>query len=512
MQAFLNSKAQITVATLIATRKKDDRMLFTIVFITALLAVPLFVLGGASVGYSTVVGGLVLFIGLIFVLIWPEIGLFAVVLSVVLVEQAALPTPIWTDTLNVFYWPTRYAGLFERPIGFFILFVFLVILLRHFAQHHRLLQGGAMIAPFLLFLGCVVMGIVHGLTSGGNLKITVVEIRPLWYMFVAYLLTYNLVKKTGQVRALFWIVILGAAIKGIQGVYIYLVPLHASLLDHREIMSHEESFFFVSLFLLILLFLLHSRQRAMLYAALLATPCVLIALIANQRRTDYVAFLVGAGVAWLLIFICKPGERVKLAILMGVTVVLLTGYIAAFAHSSGSIGAPARSIISVFSPSAGDASSNAYRQIEDYDLKYTVKQNPVLGLGFGKPFLQPITLPNILIDDPYYLYVPHNTIYWIWMRLGPLGYFALWFLFGSIIVRGITILRRLKNHFLQLVAIYIVAITVMEVIVAFADYQLFFYRNVIYLGILIGILMKLPSLDKAKFLSSKSVAIQHPEN
>jgi hypothetical protein len=36
----------------------------------------------------------------------------------------------------------------------------------------------------------------------------------------------------------------------------------------------------------------------------------------------------------------------------------------------------------------------------------------------------------------------------------------------------------------------------MELILAFADYQLFFYRNVLYIGLLSGILMKLPVLDK----------------
>jgi len=63
-------------------------------------------------------------------------------------------------------------------------------------------------------------------------------------------------------------------------------------------------------------------------------------------------------------------------------------------------------------------------------------------------------------------------------------------------VRGCIIVRHLQDRYLQLVAIYIVAVTFMEVIVAFADYQLFFYRNVIYLGLLAGILLKLAVLDK----------------
>jgi hypothetical protein len=33
-------------------------------------------------------------------------------------------------------------------------------------------------------------------------------------------------------------------------------------------------------------------------------------------------------------------------------------------------------------------------------------------------------------------------------------------------------------------------------VVAFADYQLFFYRNVIYIGLLAGLLMKLPEVEK----------------
>ena len=134
-----------------------------------------------------------------------------------------------------------------------------------------------------------------------------------------------------------------------------------------------------------------------------------------------------------------------------------------------------------------------YRDIENYYLKYPVKLNP-LGLGFGKPSPEPI-LPDISGLDIYYLYIPHNTIYWVWMRLGPIGYLALWYLFGAIIVRGCIISRNLKDKYLQLIAIYIVAMIIMEIIVAFADYQLSFYRNVIYIGMLAGILIKLPTLE-----------------
>jgi hypothetical protein len=198
----------------------------------------------------------------------------------------------------------------------------------------------------------------------------------------------------------------------------------------------------------------------------------------------------------------KPKARKGLVTLMVIFVALGAAYVVAFSHSGGSFASPARAIVATFNPSSEDtrnATSNLYRIIENNDLKFTVSQYP-LGLGFGKPFLQPAPLasvyPGIVKFDPYYNYIPHNTIYWIWVDLGPIGYFALWFLIGSIIIRGRVILRQLKDPYLQMVAIYVVAVTVMEVVVAYADYQLYFFRNVIALGLLCGLLAKLPAIDQ----------------
>jgi hypothetical protein len=263
-------------------------------------------------------------------------------------------------------------------------------------------------------------------------------------------------------------------------------------------MSHEESFFFASQLILLMLLCLHYRFRPQLYAALLVLPFVLVSLVANQRRADYIALLVGMVVAWALMFKVRPRARGWLAVGMIFFVVLGASYVALFSNSTGSFAQPASAIVSVISPNPADTrdiASNLYRDIENGDLEYTAKQNPLLGLGFGKPFLQPVPLPNILALDPYYNYIPHNTIYWVWMRLGLIGYLALWYLFGAIIVRGCLLARQLRDRYLQLVAIYVVAVAFMEIFVAYADYQLYFYRNVIYLGLLAGILMKLSTLD-----------------
>jgi hypothetical protein len=517
MRPLLVPNTTTTISRLLAIHKRDDALLFIVIFCTVLSLTPLLVLAGATAGFGLVVGILATLAITTLIVRWPVSGLFVVTVCATLIEESPLafsptgtsdaaalvPTPILTDHLYIFYWPTQLEGLIDRPIGFLFVFILLVVVLHRLVKREKPLQGGGLLLPFLFYLLCVAGGVLHGLASGGDFRIIVIEVRPFWYLFVSYLLAYNLVTRKRDIHTFFWLVILCAGVKGVQGVYIFLAYLHGNLAGFSDsILAHEDSFFFVALLLLVMLFCLHYRYRPQFYASLLVLPFVLVALVVNQRRADYVALVVGMVVAWTLIFLVKPRARKLLVVVMLCSAVLGTAYVAAFAHSGGGFAAPARAILAVISPDytdTRDLESNLYRYIEDNDLKYTVHQYP-LGVGFGIPYLQPIPLtsifPQIREFDPYYDYIPHNTIYWVWMRLGPIGYLAFWYLVGAVIVRGSIIARRLRDPHLQLVAIYSVAVTFMEIIVAFADYQLFFFRNVIYLGLLAGILMKLPALDE----------------
>lgn len=491
----LSSKGRDTVSLLLSDRRRSDLFLFLSLFIGMLCLVFLLVAGGISIGFSLILAIFGVLIIVALTVLWPIVGFFVVLGCTLLIEQDPLLVFGGKPNVFVFYWPPALEGLPDRPIGFFMLFVFLVFIVHNLLKRQKIVQGGELLLPYVFLLLCVVWGTVHGLSTGGDLKITIQEVRSFWYLFLGYLLAYNLIRSKRHLRYFFWFVIICAGIKALEGVYIYAIVIHGDLADWHAIMSHEESYFWISILLLIVLFSLYYKYRPQLYTALALIPFLLISLVANNRRADFVALLVGLLVAWVLIFVIKPGAR-KLLIVVLVSTSLLGGaYVAAFYNGQGGFSEPARAIVSVFRPDPTQAASNLYRDIEDYDLKYTVKLNP-LGLGFGKPFPEPILLPDISQDDPVYSFIPHNTIYWVWMRLGPIGYLALWYLLGAIIVRGCLYARQLKDKYLQLIAIYIVCMVIMEIIVAFADYQLSFYRNVIYVGMLAGILMKLPTLDK----------------
>ena len=93
------------VSTVIATQKRTDALLFIVIFFTLLGLTPLLVLGGAMVGFSVFIGGLAVLLLTISIVRWPTLGFYLVAISVFLIEQEPLPTPILTDNLYVFHWP-----------------------------------------------------------------------------------------------------------------------------------------------------------------------------------------------------------------------------------------------------------------------------------------------------------------------------------------------------------------------------------------------------------------------
>ena len=82
------------------------------------------------------------------------------------------------------------------------------------------------------------------------------------------------------------------------------------------------------------------------------------------------------------------------------------------------------------------------------------------------------------------------------MRLGAVGLLALLYLLGAIVARGCLIAGRLRDRYLRCIGIFAVAASIMEILVAYADYQLYSHRNVLYLGLMAGVLMRLPACDE----------------
>jgi hypothetical protein len=73
-----------------------------------------------------------------------------------------------------------------------------------------------------------------------------------------------------------------------------------------------------------------------------------------------------------------------------------------------------------------DASS-ATRDIENYNLLMTLKQNPLIGIGFGKEYDEVSVAYSIKEIFPQYRYIPHNSVLGLLGFTGLVGFAGIWF-------------------------------------------------------------------------------------
>jgi hypothetical protein len=84
-------------------------------------------------------------------------------------------------------------------------------------------------------------------------------------------------------------------------------------------------------------------------------------------------------------------------------------------------------------------SSSATRDIENFNLRETLKVHPIMGFGFGHQYVEKVKAFDISKIFEEYRYIPHNNILWFW---GVAGYFC-YTLYWGYFVCGIFYATRL---------------------------------------------------------------------
>jgi O-antigen ligase len=98
---------------------------------------------------------------------------------------------------------------------------------------------------------------------------------------------------------------------------------------------------------------------------------------------------------------------------------------------------------------------------------------------------------------PLWNYIPHNTVLWIGMRMGALGYVAFFGLLAMAILQACRQLATRRDPLINSFAAFAVAAIVAEMIQGYTDLQLDSYRNLIVFGAVLGVINRLPQLADA---------------
>lgn len=355
------------------------------------------------------------------------------------------------------------------PLEIMLVWAVAVTLYKNVSSTGRLLRTTPLLYPFLVLGVFTLLGFVRGMSSGADLRAAIFEVRPLILLPLLYVLVVNVCRSRQDYRRLMWVALAAITLQALLSLQ-YLSRLSATERNALESLNEHGAAIGANLVLMALVASLAYRQvnwtiRITLLAA--SIPITWVYLIA-QRRAAIVA-LVGAFVLFGFMLFwrqCRTFWKV-----IPICAVVAIGYLGAFWNSEMSAGFPAQAIKTVLAPeeaSAEDQSSDFYRLLETLNLSATVRSSPVLGIGFGQPFLRPFPLPDIGVFE-FNAYVPHNSFIWIWTKTGFGGFVALVYIVGRSMMQGASRARAAPDGDDAVVALTGVLFVAMYVIFLYVD-------------------------------------------
>ncbi|MCB0082271.1 MAG: O-antigen ligase family protein, partial [Caldilineaceae bacterium] len=342
--------------------------------------------------------------------------------------------------------------------------------------------------------------LLYGLGTGGDINIALWESRPIFYLFLVMILTSNLIETREHVNQFMWVIMTALFVEGIIGAEYFFVVLHGSLIGVEAITEHSAAIHMNTLFVLILTaWLFQASWPKRLVLPLMALP-VIITYLATQRRAAYLTLFIA--IAFMVLALYKENRKL-FWLIMPTLFISILGYVAIFWNSGSAIAMPVQAIRSVIAPSEGSADdlSNVYRILENANVSFTIHATPITGVGFGKKFFINVPMPDISFFV-WWEYIVHNSIMWIWMKAGLLGFLSMMLLVGRSIMVGSKVTWRMPDPDTKAIAMTATLYIVMHFTYAYVDMS-WDSQSMLYLGVVFGLLNSLERIA-AKPVSVKS--------
>jgi hypothetical protein len=463
----------------------------------ARLLVPFAVLGACGAGllagkvapsqHPLMIFGLVALLVPAAVWKWPEAGVYMLLGVATAIEQftysAGTHPGVFTTHIPLYGGVTKGGGVSLLDLLIGLVFVFWLM--------RAILDRSSWEAPrspvsrgLLALLGLIVLAVGVGLSHGGKSQVILYEVRPWFYLSVAYVLAGSLLRKRASLRGVMWVFVIGTGFKALQGVQMYIAVRHDPV-PPEVILGHEESFFFgLFLILTLSLWLFGVRGRLRTVATWLA-PAVLLADMANARRTAWAIIGTTLFVMIALAYSSLPERRRALRRLIVILIGVSAVYFPLFWSKAGILAQPARSLHSMIAPDVRDKSSNLYRVQENANLAFNIRKTASLGKGFGPLIEYALPITDISKIDAFIAFLPHNSVLDLWMRLGIQGVVVFLLLMAAVVVRGCA-LARSGDRELAVLGVLSACAVVAYLVQGYNDMGFFWFRIALFFGTILG--------------------------
>lgn len=383
-------------------------------------------------------------------------------------------------------------GLSIRPVEIVLLAGVAVSIGRGVAARRAPLAMGALGRPLVVFNVFLVLGLIRGLASGGDFRAAMFEFRPLLYLSLTYWLATTYCVENRHRRALVIAAVAAVFIQSILSLD-YLREIPAAEREGLDSLTEHGSSVGMNMLLLFAFTSLAYRRIGMVQrlALVVASVPVVWVLIASQRRAGFITLLAGGILLAVTLF---WRQRATFWKVVPLCTIIAIGYVGAFWNSDSSIGFGAQAVKGVIAPEQldeADQASDVYRIIENLNVHATIRSSPVIGLGFGQPFLRPFKLPDISRFE-FNAYVPHNSFLWIWIKTGFVGFATMIYVVGRAVSLGANRVRRLAHGPDAVVGTTAVLFVVMYMIYTYVDIA-WDPRNMVLLGAMLAIVSANPA-------------------
>jgi hypothetical protein len=313
------------------------------------------------------------------------------------------------------------------------------------------LSMGSLRTPLLVFVGCVLFGLVNGLTHGAQFNIALWEVRGFLMMVGVFFLASILIREEAHVNQLIWAMLIAVTGLALENTLRWLFIVRNLTVADDLAYDHIDGIILGFAVILCLSLLLFGGTRSQRAYAIFLLPLLIFVIEVMRRRAAFAVLIIGLAIFFLLLFRMRP----QLAWKILAPVLIFTGmYLAVFWNNTSPIGQPARAVRSQFDPDPRDAQSDLYRVAEKYDIIANIQASGYLGLGFGAPYEQNFMLAykgSVGALWPFFPYTTHNNILWVWMKDGAAGFIAFWWLLGSGVFEGGRAIETQREHW-ELVA------------------------------------------------------------
>jgi hypothetical protein len=274
-----------------------------------------------------------------------------------------------------------------------------------------------------LALGGMVFSMVSGLLRNGETGIALTQIDRVFYLPVLFLLFQVGMRGMNDYVALAKTVVLAAVMRACQVVYVQtFIPKVNPETGLKEPIAygttHNDSMLFAWVTVLLIAGLI-IKVQGMKKMSLLALPILIWGMLENQRRMVWMQIIL----VFILLYYAMPPNRIERKIRKWLIYLSPVGllYVVIGWSQKAAFFKPVQTIRSAVDSDV-DASTQ-WRDIENYNLVYTIKQNPIFGSGYGHGFIEAVPLPKV--DYMLELYVPHNSVLGLWAYCGYIGYTAM---------------------------------------------------------------------------------------